>query len=246
MSKKVNRKLDLPMFKVIDGIKYKLCSKCGEYKEATTSNFSKSSINNSGLRSSCKYCCSVTARNPNHYRDRHFNSNGLLLCKKCNTYKSVECFDKSGLDKHRDFRNKNCKECEATRKFNSRISTNPIEDLDKLLRNILRGCKSRCKGSTKKGRSRGKEFLLDIDFLKKLYHKQNGLCAISGIPMTTFVGHGRQIYNISIDRIDSNLGYTKDNVQLVCAHINMMKADLDTKVLLSICNKIILHNGTTL
>lgn len=32
--------------------------------------------------------------------------------------------------------------------------------------------------------------------------------------------------NISIDRINSDLGYTKDNIQLIGAMINRMKSDL--------------------
>jgi len=33
-------------------------------------------------------------------------------------------------------------------------------------------------------------------------------------------------YNISIDRIDSSKGYTKDNIQLVGSIINIMKNDI--------------------
>ena len=36
-------------------------------------------------------------------------------------------------------------------------------------------------------------------------------------------------YNISIDRKDSSKGYTKDNIQLVGAIINIMKNDIDEK-----------------
>ena len=31
---------------------------------------------------------------------------------------------------------------------------------------------------------------------------------------------------MSIDRIDPTKGYTEDNVQLVCAQVNMMKSDM--------------------
>ena len=34
-------------------------------------------------------------------------------------------------------------------------------------------------------------------------------------------------HNISIDRIDSNVGYTKDNVRLVCAIINSVRFDFN-------------------
>lgn len=68
--------------------------------------------------------------------------------------------------------------------------------------------------------------LLDLDFLQDLWEKQKGLCAITGIPMTHLRGHGRVQTNVSIDRIDSTIGYEKDNIQLVCHIVNIMKQDL--------------------
>lgn len=44
-----------------------------------------------------------------------------------------------------------------------------------------------------------------------MWNKQKGKCALTGIPMTV-TKSGRTNTNISIDRIDSNKGYTKDNV----------------------------------
>ena len=41
--------------------------------------------------------------------------------------------------------------------------------------------------------------------------------------------------NISIDRINSDLGYTKDNIQLVSAMINRMKSDLTSKEFIDFC-----------
>lgn len=44
--------------------------------------------------------------------------------------------------------------------------------------------------------------------------------------MTYIEGSGRHLKNMSIDRIDPTKGYTEDNVQLVCAQVNMMKSDM--------------------
>ena len=57
--------------------------------------------------------------------------------------------------------------------------------------------------------------------------------------MTYNVGAGRNHYNISIDRIDSTKGYTKDNVQLVCAQVNMMKAEMTMEELYIFCENIV-------
>ncbi len=61
------------------------------------------------------------------------------------------------------------------------------------------------------------------DDLIKLYYEQDGKCAITGIPM---VHKMRDHRAISVDRIDSEKGYEVDNIQLVCAAINIAKKDL--------------------
>lgn len=70
------------------------------------------------------------------------------------------------------------------------------------------------------------------EFLWYLYTNQNKKCALSGIDIyfpQTPKDYNTGNYNLSIDRIDSNLGYTEDNVQLVHKDINLMKLDLSMK-----------------
>ena len=63
-------------------------------------------------------------------------------------------------------------------------------------------------------------------FLKNLYEKQNGKCAISGMPLELQIGTGKPNPNkCSIDRIDSNRGYNHRNIWLVCWWVNQMKMD---------------------
>jgi hypothetical protein len=63
---------------------------------------------------------------------------------------------------------------------------------------------------------------LDLVFLKSLWAAQNGSCAITGIPMSS-IAHDP--CRVSLDRIDSEQGYLKGNVQLVCKAINLAKND---------------------
>lgn len=53
--------------------------------------------------------------------------------------------------------------------------------------------------------------------------------------------HINNLYNISVDRIDSTKPYTKYNIQLICAHVNIMKSDMSQSKFLDIC-KIIAKN----
>lgn len=57
--------------------------------------------------------------------------------------------------------------------------------------------------------------------------------------MTYKAGAGRVNTNISIDRIDSSVGYVRGNVQFVCDVANRMKQDLSHKELLVWCKKIL-------
>ena len=45
-------------------------------------------------------------------------------------------------------------------------------------------------------------------------------------------------FNISVDRIDSNKDYSKDNIQLVGAIINRIKSDLSNDEFTEICNMV--------
>lgn len=52
------------------------------------------------------------------------------------------------------------------------------------------------------------------------------MCALSNVPMTHIQGQGKVPTNVSIDRIDPTKGYERDNVQLVCYWVNIMKGAL--------------------
>lgn len=99
-------------------------------------------------------------------------------------------------------------------------------------------------------RSKEMDFTITLDDIKCQYAKQDGKCALSRLQFTHNAytnskenSHNINKWNVSIDRIDSNKGYTKDNIQLVCAIINRMKTDLDEKEFLLLCNDIALANS---
>jgi uncharacterized protein YlxP (DUF503 family) len=77
-----------------------------------------------------------------------------------------------------------------------------------------------------------------------MYEKQNGQCAVSGVPMTVGKLQGRVPTNISIDRIDSDKSYELDNIQLVCTTVNMMKNDMTMDELVDWATKITNYANT--
>ena len=68
------------------------------------------------------------------------------------------------------------------------------------------------------------DFKIDYEFIQNLWETQNGLCFYTKVPMK-LTARQKNPYQVSIDRIDSNLGYTTDNTVLCCQCINYMKND---------------------
>jgi hypothetical protein len=96
-----------------------------------------------------------------------------------------------------------------------------------------------------KGRARQNKrgFNLDIDFLLEMFTAQNGQCKLTGISFSLEKENDCRVdpWAISIDRIDSKLGYTKDNVRLVCTVVNFALNEWGEKVLRTMSEAIIQH-----
>jgi hypothetical protein len=90
------------------------------------------------------------------------------------------------------------------------------------MKDLLEKCKGRAK-------NKDWEFNLNLLHLINLWHNQKGLCAVSGLPMETESGIRNKIgvnpFVVSVDRINSSIGYTKTNTQLVCFAVNQMKSN---------------------
>jgi hypothetical protein len=129
---------------------------------------------------------------------------------------------KEVMDKHREYRNKNR---EKVRRWNReaqrrKMKSNPMYSKENLRRwtgrsfdAYLKYCLSHCK-------NRGMKIEIDASFLTGLLSRQNYKCAITGVEMNHEVG---SMYAVSIDRIDSSLEYTKENVQLVTQFMQYAK-----------------------
>lgn len=92
-----------------------------------------------------------------------------------------------------------------------------------------------------RAKNKGYTHSIDTSYLKYLFEEQQGLCALSGKTMTIKGTRGTPEYwdSVSIDRIDSSLGYDKGNVQLVCTAVNHMKSDMVEEHFLDLCRRIL-------
>lgn len=87
------------------------------------------------------------------------------------------------------------------------------------------------------------EFNIDEKYITNLFYRQRRKCAISGVLLTCGKTWKDFINNtMSLDRIDSNLGYIKGNVQWVHKDINNMKCDYDDEYFINFCKLVAEHN----
>ena len=92
-----------------------------------------------------------------------------------------------------------------------------------------------------KGRAkyRGIEFNLSRQDIVELYKLSDGVCSVTKITFNRFKPKGsRRPWYPSLDRIDSNGAYTRDNCRFVCAAVNMAMGEWGEWVLLAMANAI--------
>ncbi len=83
--------------------------------------------------------------------------------------------------------------------------------------------KVRYNAAKHRAKRKGIAFNITIKELETIFKKQKGKCFYSGLDMT-LIEDDR--YVLSIDRVDSSIGYILSNVVLVCSVVNSMKNDL--------------------
>jgi cobyrinic acid a,c-diamide synthase len=72
--------------------------------------------------------------------------------------------------------------------------------------------------------------------LHKVLIQSNGKCAISGLALDTMFN---SCVKASIDRIDSNKGYTLKNIQVVASCVNIAKSDLPQDDFIKLCKSVV-------
>jgi len=225
----------------------KKCSKCN--KELSIDNFNFKNKDKKTRNSYCKICHSK-------YRKEHYIKNKDKVILQVKKYKENHKEDYKSK-KNTQYSKKAGRTIKSVCK---RKGCNNITFITKkdLLEDNLRYCSKYCysKSSRKnvmnyilnKAKRRAKKnnfkFNLTIIFLEELLIKQNNLCAISNIPIK--INREREktiIYETaSIDRIDSNKGYVKGNVQFVALGINYMKRNFSNEEAIKMINLILKNN----
>jgi len=144
-------------------------------------------------------------------------------CKVCNLVKSEDEFYKSQ-------RGLKCKTCvlEITRKY----KRNKRKDIEFRLNESVKQKERRVRlwqnTLIHDSKYRGVENTLTVNDINEMFENQNGLCYWFKVPLIPS-NNKKHPQQPSLDRIDRNKGYTKDNVVLSCysANIGRNETDID-------------------
>ncbi len=151
-------------------------------------------------------------------------------CTKCGEIKALEEF--SFRDKKKGELRADCKICKSgyMAKYYQSTKDDVYKKHSKKLRNKKRYENDIINITLKNSlysalKRRPTENPITPSELIKVFECQNGKCALSGIEMVC--GKGKTLWNsMSIDRINSELGYTLENVRLVCFCINAFRGQM--------------------
>lgn len=204
---------------------YRVCPICGRNLPLTRDYFKRLVVDKKeAFHKTCKECEAKL------YIEKEWKD-GKLLCHMCGQYLDPSEFA-THENKHRDNKDRRCRKCRHKQTIQRRKNLDQKEQLRQILQMRFLGARDRAKRLNI-------PFDITKDYLQYLWDKQKGLCAISNIPMTHLWANGRTPTNVSIDQINPHLGYTKDNIQLVCMAVNQMKNDLSMEELYMFCESIL-------
>lgn len=210
----------------------KTCISCGKTFVGNTKYirtiFARCGDESGGFHDVCKDCEKEERINEEWNKDK-------LKCHICGEWLDPSEFDIHRGNSIRNGRDCRCKKCKRKQNLEARANYSEEKRLCKILQERWLGARDRAK-------LKGRSFDITKEDLCDLWKKQNGLCALSGIPMTYEMDNGRIYTNVSIDQIDPGKGYTKDNTQLVCMGVNQMKSDLSMPELLFLCKQVLEYN----
>lgn len=163
----------------------------------------------------------------------YFREIVVVKCPKCNGI-----FERA----YRNLNNtKKCKKCSILENNHKKLG-NGHKTIGDLSGSMVNRIKQRAK-------HRNLEYNVSTEFLWNLFLKQDKKCALSGLPLklatynrVTNTGksqhYNADIVTASLDRKDSNLGYTENNVQWVHKIVNIMKGAINDNDYIYFCKKI--------
>lgn len=147
-------------------------------------------------------------------------------CSKCGVIKNLDDF-------YTTQRGHRCKECllEVTRNYKRKKRLDPEHRKKEGFKQKERRVRLWQNTLLHDSKHRKTNHTLTVSDINEMFNNQNGLCYWFNIPLAPS-NKPKHPQQPSLDRLDRNKGYTKDNVVLCCysANIGRNENDLDTWV----------------
>jgi hypothetical protein len=172
----------------------KWCWKCNRVKNRE-SEFWKDRRSHDGLQAKCKDCCRQ------HLKDFHKKHPKKNDEYRENFYESIG----GKQNRYQTYKDSMLAQSRRYKRTMEGITSTLLES---------------AKGRAKKSRH---ECLLTLEWVREQWKKQEGRCALTGIPFqldSERIGAYRP-FAPSLDKIDPKKGYTEENTRLVCVAINL-------------------------
>jgi len=214
--------------------KQKLCYACAaEMKNHNLDNFNKSRdyFSYAKVKERMEKLYEQTHKYRDDFKDENYDQ--TFTCWDCKQEKNRKLFPYSKAYKYQ--KEKRCKKC---KRIDSAIRRQNWSG-EQFINELINSCKASCIKRHKKGRSECVEFNIDTDYILELLEKQDNKCVLSGRVMVPKINDKNKL---SIDRIDSDKGYTKDNIQLVCWMVNQAKSNFSDDEFIEMCKNVYLNN----
>lgn len=175
----------------------KICRVCRIEKVAA--DFSRDTRAHDGLQSACKPCQKVGAKEWRRLNPDYASTKGVTRYTLIGHLENGERYERN------------------------RPAYRARQDL--FLRTVRGRLYSLVNSAACRSRKVGMVCDIDLDWALALWSRQDGCCALTGIPMTLERNpNGERFYmpfSPSLDRILASGGYTRDNVRLVCVIVNL-------------------------
>lgn len=112
---------------------------------------------------------------------------------------------------------------------------------------MTRVCYKKWHNIKKSASRRGLWVIVNREEAYDIFVRQKGRCALSGRVITLATTNrewkDRQDNHASLDRIDSNKDYTRDNVQWVLKEVNVSKNNMTDEEYIEVCKAVVKHHG---
>lgn len=183
------------------------CIVCGQTKDSSEFYVKYKALpqtNVSHWQEKCRACAK-------RYRQRHYQENSQQI--NANRKMAYYANHEQELQKARD------RKLEASPNPEKLKRRREVQAMDSTTRYIH----DRCIQWKAQAARRGLEWTIDETWIRDQLERQEGLCFYTKQPLALEAGHRE---TLSVDRVDSRLGYVPANVVLCGALVNKMKLDL--------------------